>query len=153
VKLKRRRRKVEGEAVEEEEDDDLDDDSPEKRLGRKKCAELKDLFAKFDKYDNGWADCADLPNIFMTYLGYRHPPKRICANAVKLVTTYTAVEYNDFLGCFLNFCELEEEDMTIKFIEAHGVDAPPKTLYQKGRHGMMESTQKASRSESKRSAN
>merc|ERR1719258_723906 len=62
----------------------------------------------------------------MTYLGYRHPPKRITEAAVKLVTTYTAVEVNDFFACFLNFCELEEEDMTIKFIEAHGVDAPPK---------------------------
>jgi Ca2+-binding EF-hand superfamily protein len=132
VKLKRRRRKVEGEAVEEDEDDDLDDDSPEKRLGKKKCAELKELFAKFDKYDNGWADTVDLPKIFMTYLGYRHPPTEITANAVKMVTTYTAVEVAEFMACFLNFCELEEEDMTIKFIMAHGVDAPPKETLPQG---------------------
>jgi hypothetical protein len=110
VKLKRRRRKVEGEAIVDDDDDDLEDDSPEKRLGKSKCAELRELFAKFDKYDNGWADCVDLPNIFMTYLGYRHPPTRITAAAVKMVTTYTAVEIGDFFGCFLNFCELEEED-------------------------------------------
>ena len=53
----------------------------------------------------------------MTYLGYRHPPKRITENAAKMVTDYAAVEFSDFLAVFLNFCELEEEDMTIKFIE------------------------------------
>ena len=96
-----------------------------RRLGKTKVSELKELFARFDKYDNGWVDCADLPNVFMTYLGYRHPPKRITDEAQKLVTTYTAVEIGEFTAIFANFSDLEEEDMTVKFIEAHGVDAPP----------------------------
>merc|ERR1719487_2599569 len=123
-KLKRKKKKQDDDqVVEEESDSDEDPDSPEKRLGKKQCQELRELFDKFDKYENGWSDVTDLPKIFMTFLGYRHPPTDLTAAAVAMVTTYTAVEYADFLKVFCNFCDLEEERMKKIMAEAHGEDA------------------------------
>merc|ERR1719487_2166802 len=123
-KLKRKKKKAEDDqVVEESSDSDEDPDSPEKRLGKKQCQELRDLFDKFDKYENGWSDVTDLPKIFMTFLGYRHPPQELTQNAAAMVTTYTAVEYVDFLKVFCNFCDLEEERMKKIMAEDYGEDA------------------------------
>jgi Ca2+-binding EF-hand superfamily protein len=124
-KLKRRKKKTEedNEVVEESSDSDDDPDSPERRLGKRQCQELRDLFDKFDKYENGWSDTTDLPKILMTFLGYRHPPTEITADAVALVTTYTAVEFNDFLKVFCHFCDLEEERMKRSMADEYGEDA------------------------------
>jgi Ca2+-binding EF-hand superfamily protein len=129
-KPKRRRRKVIEEDAEdggggggqESDSEDGDPDAPERRLQKHQIKQLQDLFDKFDKYKNGWADITDLPKIFMTFLGYRHQPTELTQQAVKMVTTYTAVEFSDFLKVFCHFCDCEEERMKKLLADEYGED-------------------------------
>merc|ERR1719456_626542 len=126
-KPKRRRRKVADEEAEgaagggaESDSEDGDPDAPERRLQKHQIKQLQELFDKFDKYKNGWADTTDLPKIFMTFLGYRHQPTELTAQAVKMVTTYSAVEFSDFLKVFCHFCDCEEERMKKLMTDEYG---------------------------------
>jgi Ca2+-binding EF-hand superfamily protein len=123
-KMKRRKKIAKSEAshVDDAMDEDEEDGSPQQRLGgRGEVEVLRGIFEKFDHHKNGWVENADIPRMIAAYCGHQKPQTSLANTAILKITSYSAVEFNDFLEVVVTFVEDETLELGDSF-EAAGLE-------------------------------